>query len=116
MSQVGSGLGGGSPGPFVGFLETHCSSDSSDTETLTCNSFHLGKGLEGAQGEWQASSLVTRPPTAGAWTSVSPLNLSPFVLLAITVFQILQALELPPAPEFFLKCTSGLGPSLLRTS
>lgn len=44
----------GSPGPFVGFLETHHSDEPFYTETLTCESCCPREGWGDGQGEWQA--------------------------------------------------------------
>ena len=99
MSQRAA-AGWGSPGPFVGFLEAQRSDDSSDTETLTCISFHPGKDWAGGQGEWQAGALgiAATPLTAEAWISACPL--CPAYHGHLPDFSGSEAS--PSAPEFFL--------------
>ena len=84
----------------MGFLEAQRSDDSSDTETLTCISFHPGKDRAGGQGEWQAGALgiAATPLTAEAWISACPL--CPAYHGHLPDFSGSEAS--PSAPEFFL--------------
>lgn len=93
-------MGGGSPGPSLEFLEMHLSSDSSNTETLTCDSFHSGKGQGDDQCEWQASSLgmLARPPAVEAWAPCVSLLLF-FLLWPSSRLPRLRSLPLQPPPR-----------------